>query len=95
MCNGGHDPLKDKKPPSEDRISGTDGGQYENRVGSRNQKIDGAVINDLHDLFRHFSLQPVIYAGHGVERNQGYAINCRADHAVEISVPCGVHQTQN
>ena len=83
-CQNGHGPLKAEEPPAQLGVDGTDGRQGHHRVGSADQEIDGAVINDLHHLFAHARLQPVVDAGYAVQGNHAAAEYGGGHNAVDI-----------
>ena len=54
--------------------------QHDRGIGAGDQKVDGAVVDDLEHLFRHHGAQPVVDAGHGVQQNHGRTVDGAAHH---------------
>ena len=79
-------PFKAEQPPAQRRMGGPDGGQHHGGIGAADQKVDGAVIDDLHHLFAHAGLQTVVDAGNGEHGDEGGAVDGTADDAVIILI---------
>ena len=84
--NDGHDPLEAKEKPAQLRIDGPDGRQGNDGVGAANEKIDGAVVDDLHDLLAHAGPQTVVDAGYTVKDDHAEAVDGGADDSVDVAV---------
>ena len=84
-------PFKAKQTPAQRRVERTDGGEDYRRIGTADQKVDGAVVDDLHHLFAHAGLQAVVDAGNGEHGNEGGAVDGAADDAEIILVQSGAH----
>ena len=72
-------------------MGGPDGGQHHGGVGSADQEINGAVVDDLHYLFAHAGLQTVVDAGNGEHGDEGGAVDGAADDAVVVLIQGGPH----
>ena len=89
-----HAPLKAEQHPGKDRVLRTDGGQQNHGVGSRDEEINGAVVDHLHHLFAKRWLQTVVDAGNGKHGDHGAAVNSGGDDAPRITVESGKNDAQ-
>ena len=68
-------PLGGQKAPADNGIHRHKAYQQDRGVGACDQKIDGAVVDDLHDLLAHVGEQTMVYAGHTVQCDHGKAVD--------------------
>ena len=93
--HGGASPHDPENHPGVDRIPGAQRGQHDGGIGTGNQKIDGAVVDHLENLFGHFRAQAVVDAGHGVQQDHGGAVDGAADHPPDTAVDSGHDHAQH
>ena len=84
-------PLKAEEAPAQGRVQRTEGGQQHRGVGAADEEVNGAVVDDLHDLLAHAGLQSVVHAGNGEHGNEGGAVDGAADDAPVVLVQCRPH----
>ena len=91
----GQYPFKEKQSPSHIRGFVGDYTKHKGSIGAGNQKIDGAVIYDLHDLLAGAGPQAMIYTGHGVKGDQRNPVDYAGDDVCGIPGNCGLDDTQD
>ena len=57
------------------------GAQAKGGIRPRNEKVDGAVVDDLHDLLPHSGTKPVVDAGRGIQQNERRSVDRTSHHA--------------
>lgn len=82
-------PNDAENDPSPSGGNGTDRGKEDGSVRSRDQEVNGAVIQHLKYLFGKSRMQSVIDAGCCVKQDQGCAVDGTADHTPHVSVQSG------
>ena len=69
--------------------------QVDGGVGAGNEKVDGAVVDNLQDLFAHTGGQTVIDTGNGEHGDEGGAVDGAAEDTEEVVVEgCTDHTAQ-
>ena len=63
-------PHDAKQDPTPCRRGGTNAAKQNGRIGAPDEKIDGAMVDDLHHLFAGSLMQSVIDAGNGIHCNE-------------------------
>ena len=94
-CDGHQHPFKNEQSPGQRRVVGPQGRQHHGGVGAGNEKIDGAVVDDLHHQLAHAGPQAVIDAGHGVHGNKRKAVKGAGHHAPDVAVQRCPDQAQH
>lgn len=93
--DGGQNPLQRQEAPAQGGISGQEGADENGGVGAGDEGIDGAVVNDLHDLFPHPRVKPVVHAGHGVKGDEGQTVNQHPQNGQGGGTGDGAHKPQH
>ena len=81
-------PFHNQKSPGDLRKNGEKTGNHNGGVGAGDEKIDGAVVNHLHNLLGSVCPQTVIDAGHCVNSNHRYTVDDSADEINGAKVTC-------
>lgn len=79
-------PNDAENDPSPSGGNGTDRGKEDGSVRSRDQEVNGAVIQHLKYLFGKSRVQAVVDAGGGVKQDQGRAVDGASNNAPDIAV---------
>ena len=95
----GHAPDHAEQHPSDGGIHAAYRGKGDRRIGSGDQNKDGAVVENLKDLFRASGQKSVINARHRIQKNDRNAVYDRPRKAVRVAADCrkddAQHQKRN
>ena len=79
-------PFGCEESPADEGILGSDGGEDDGGIGTGDEAVDTAVVDDLQHLFAGAGVQTVVDAGHGVGGDHGDTVKNGGQKTRQIAV---------